>query len=52
MKMLVGVEIKLHVFLTSALHGGEWSVSFMAVAGIHSLWTLPVHIVSTQTMSH
>jgi len=26
MKMLMGVEVKLHIFLTWALDGGEWSV--------------------------
>jgi hypothetical protein len=27
MKMYWGVEVKLHVFLTSTLDGGEWSAS-------------------------
>jgi hypothetical protein len=27
MKLYVGVDVKIHVFLTSALVGGEWSAS-------------------------
>jgi hypothetical protein len=27
MKAYVGVDVKIHIFLTSALVGGEWSAS-------------------------
>jgi hypothetical protein len=30
-----GVDVKMHVFLTSALDGGEWSAS--RIPGIHSI---------------
>jgi len=34
------VEVYLHTFFTSALHGGEWSASF---PGHFTIWKEPTH---------